>query len=57
MNLRAVSLVATLALVSAGQADAHVITTGLGPLYDGASHLALSPKTACLLSPSGCSPG
>ncbi|MFD0892297.1 HupE/UreJ family protein [Luteolibacter ambystomatis] len=31
-------------LLGTGAANAHVITTGLGPLYDGATHLALSPE-------------
>jgi len=26
------------------RADAHLVTTGLGPLYDGMSHLLLSPE-------------
>lgn len=42
---RAAPAIVLLALLSgAGTADAHVITTGLGPLYDGAIHLAVSPE-------------
>lgn len=33
----------TLAL-SSGNAEAHLITTGLGPVYDGVAHFALSPE-------------
>ena len=29
---------------NAGSADAHLVTTGLGPLYDGIGHLVLSPE-------------
>lgn len=32
-----------LALASRG-AEAHLVTTGLGPVYDGAAHFALSPE-------------
>jgi hydrogenase/urease accessory protein HupE len=39
---RRLALVAALAL-AASPADAHLTTTGLGPIYDGISHLALSP--------------
>ena len=30
--------------MSAGPAEAHLITTGLGPIYDGVAHLALTPE-------------
>ncbi|MGC4014809.1 MAG: HupE/UreJ family protein [Luteolibacter sp.] len=35
---------ALLSVFGTGAVQAHVITTGLGPLYDGATHLALSPE-------------
>jgi hydrogenase/urease accessory protein HupE len=35
--------VATLSL-SPSRADAHLVTTGLGPFYDGVSHFALTPE-------------
>jgi len=28
----------------AGDAEAHLVTTGLGPVYDGAAHFALTPE-------------
>ncbi len=31
-------------LVFPGRADAHLVTTGLGPVYDGIGHLLLSPE-------------
>ena len=38
-------LAASLVLLSCpGIAEAHLVTTGLGPVYDGISHLALSPE-------------
>jgi urease accessory protein len=30
--------------LNSGNAEAHLITTGLGPVYDGATHFALSPE-------------
>jgi urease accessory protein len=30
--------------LSAGDAQAHLVTTGLGPVYDGAAHFALTPE-------------
>ncbi len=40
----AASLGALTSAVSAGAADAHMITTGLGPVYDGVAHFALTPE-------------
>ena len=31
-------------LLRAAPAHAHLVTTGLGPVYDGISHLALTPE-------------
>ncbi len=40
-----VAAAATVALVAApGPAFAHLVTTGLGPFYDGVSHFALTPE-------------
>lgn len=41
--IRVVGLAATAWLLAA-PADAHLVTTGLGPLYDGVSHFALTPE-------------
>jgi urease accessory protein len=41
--LRYVPLVFTSLLLAPSVAHAHLVTTGLGPFYDGAMHLALSP--------------
>jgi hypothetical protein len=30
--------------MSAGAAEAHLITTGLGPIYDGVAHFVLTPE-------------
>jgi urease accessory protein len=38
-----ITLAVTLTLAS-GAAQAHLVTTGLGPVYDGVAHLALSPE-------------
>ena len=32
------------ALLMSGRADAHLVTTGLGPVYDGIGHLLLTPE-------------
>lgn len=40
---RAIAVMAT-SLIGTSAVHAHVVTTGLGPLYDGATHLALSPE-------------
>lgn len=32
------------ALLISGRADAHLVTTGLGPVYDGIGHLLLTPE-------------
>ena len=31
-------------MTSGGAAQAHLVTTGLGPVYDGAAHFVLSPE-------------
>lgn len=36
-------MVATLLVIGPGVAQAHLVTSGLGPFYDGALHLLLSP--------------
>ena len=44
MNLLSVIFVAVTVLAGIpSKADAHLVTTGLGPFYDGAMHLLLSP--------------
>lgn len=44
MRMMRTILVVTIALVAApSTASAHLVTTGLGPFYDGLSHLAMSP--------------
>ena len=40
---RRLALVVPLAL-AVSPANAHLMTTGLGPIYDGISHFALSPE-------------
>ncbi len=40
----AASLGAITLALSAGSAHAHMITTGLGPIYDGVAHFALTPE-------------
>ena len=40
----AASLAALTSALIPGNAEAHLITTGLGPVYDGAAHFALSPE-------------
>lgn len=45
MNRRVVGLGAACALLLAPQvAEAHLVVTGMGPLYDGITHFALSPE-------------
>jgi len=39
-----IGLTAVLLVLTPVAAQAHLVTTGLGPLYDGASHFALSPE-------------
>lgn len=39
-----VALVAAAALAGASPARSHLVTTGLGPFYDGLGHLALTPE-------------
>ncbi|WP_338289930.1 HupE/UreJ family protein [Luteolibacter sp. LG18] len=45
--------IALVSLLGTAAANAHVVTTGLGPLYDGASHFALSPETCVPLAAIG----
>ena len=40
----AASLAGLTSVLSSGSAEAHLITTGLGPVYDGVAHFALSPE-------------
>ncbi len=40
----AASLGAFASALAAGPAEAHLITTGLGPIYDGVAHFALTPE-------------
>lgn len=40
----AATLACLAALVISARADAHLVTTGLGPVYDGIGHLLLSPE-------------
>jgi len=40
----AASLAGLASALSSGTAEAHLITTGLGPVYDGAAHFALTPE-------------
>jgi urease accessory protein len=42
--LRKVPFIVAALLLSPSIAEAHLVTTGLGPFYDGAMHLALSPE-------------
>jgi urease accessory protein len=42
--LRPLGLAAVGVALDAGAAQAHLVTTGLGPIYDGAAHLVLSPE-------------
>ena len=48
---RATRLVAVAVLLCAGcpRAEAHLVTTGLGPVYDGIAHLALSPADLAVI--------
>jgi len=43
------ALIAVFLVLTQSRAQAHLVTTGLGPLYDGAGHLVLSPE--CWLVP------
>ena len=43
MTQQTIRLTAALFLMLPGAASAHLVTTGLGPFYDGISHLLLSP--------------
>lgn len=44
MKRRALLAMAGLAALFPQAADAHLVTTGMGPLYDGITHFALSPE-------------
>ena len=44
MRRMRVPLVLAALLLTPSVADAHLVTTGLGPFYDGAMHLAFSPE-------------
>ncbi len=41
---RIAGLVAVLLLACSSRAEAHLVTTGLGPVYDGMGHLLLTPE-------------
>ena len=43
------ALAALLLCVGGSRAEAHLVTTGLGPVYDGVAHLALSPADVALV--------
>ena len=43
-RFRAPWLVPLALMLSGSPADAHLITTGLGPVYDGISHFLMSPE-------------
>jgi hydrogenase/urease accessory protein HupE len=42
--MRRRATLAAFALLLASRADAHLVTTGLGPVYDGIGHLLLTPE-------------
>jgi hydrogenase/urease accessory protein HupE len=44
MSWLRIQLVLAVLLLTPSVADAHLVTTGLGPFYDGAMHLAFSPE-------------
>jgi len=44
MSARRALVIAAACLVAAVPADAHLVTTGLGPVYDGIGHLVLTPE-------------
>ena len=41
---RAIAVTAAAALFTPGLAQAHLVVTGMGPIYDGITHFALSPE-------------
>jgi hydrogenase/urease accessory protein HupE len=49
VGLGRLALVALLLCLGSSRAEAHLVTTGLGPVYDGVAHLALSPADMALL--------
>ena len=50
MRLRTAGLVAVGLLVAPAAARAHLVTTGLGPVYDGITHLVVSPSDLLLVA-------
>jgi urease accessory protein len=44
MRLRALWLLFLALALGASRAEAHLVTTGLGPVYDGISHFLMSPE-------------
>jgi len=49
IGLGKLALGAVLFCLCASRAEAHLVTTGLGPVYDGVAHLALSPADLALV--------
>ena len=49
MRRKALSAAALLLFLGSRPAEAHLVTTGLGPFYDGAAHLAKSPGDLAIL--------
>jgi len=49
LGLGRFALGALLFCLCASRAEAHLVTTGLGPVYDGIAHLALSPADMALV--------
>lgn len=49
MRQRVLAAAALLLVFGARPAEAHLVTTGLGPFYDGAAHLAKSPGDLAIL--------
>jgi len=44
LRILAAVILPALALLAPGVAEAHLIATGMGPVYDGVTHFALSPE-------------
>ena len=49
VGLGRLAFAALLICVGGSRAEAHLVTTGLGPVYDGVAHLALSPTDVALV--------
>jgi len=49
LGIGRLALAALLLCVCCSRAEAHLVTTGLGPVYDGIAHLALSPADMALV--------